>query len=108
MFLCFVIVFYFLTAQNYTFFPTYARILHFFCKINRSNVCEIRNIFDILGKKGVILRNKIQQNACFSNKFTLFEKVVPLLFPLMFAKFSTFAQFIQPIKITQNYGYQTN
>ena len=78
------------TAQNYTFFPTYA------------------NIFDILGEKGVILRDKIQQNACFSNKFTLFEKVVPLLFPLMFAKFSTFAQFIQPIKITQNYGYQTN
>ena len=78
------------TAQNYTFFPTYA------------------NIFDILGEKGVILRDKIQQNACFSNKFTLFEKVVPLLFPLMFAKFSTFAQFIQPIKITPNYGYQTN
>ena len=39
----------------------------------------------------------MQKNACFSNKFTTFEKVVPLLFPLIFAKFSTFAQFIQPL-----------
>ena len=50
----------------------------------------------------------MQKNACFSNKFTTFEKVVPLLFPLMFDKFSTFAQFIQPLKITKHYGTKTN
>ena len=50
----------------------------------------------------------MQKNACFSNKFTIFEKVVPLLSPLMFDKFSTFAQFIQPLKITKHYGTKTN
>ena len=56
---------------------------------------------------GQILR-KNEKNACFSNKFTIFEKVVPLLSPLMFAKFSTFAQFIQPLKFTKYYGTKTN
>ena len=51
---------------------------------------------------------KCKKNACFSNKFTLFQKVVPLLFPLMFDKFCTFAQFIQPLKITKHYGTKTN
>ena len=50
----------------------------------------------------------MQKNACFSNKFTIFKKVVPLLSPLMFDKFSTFAQFIQPLKFTKHYGTKTN
>ena len=30
------------------------------------------------------------------------------MFPLMFDKFSTFAQFIQPLKFTKHYGTKTN
>jgi hypothetical protein len=61
-------------------------------------ITQISLIFCV--KIGVFIADfeeKCKKNACFSNKFTTFEKVVPLLFPLIFAKFSTFAQFIQPL-----------